>query len=71
MSQESIPIHRTMKGLCEELINQKWIVSRKVYDVMMTIDRADFAPTNPYQNYPQKIGYNTQISAPLIPFILS
>ncbi len=62
----SPPIHRNMTELCSELINEKWIVSRKVYDSMMQVDRADFAPTNPYQNFPQKIGYNVVISAPLL-----
>ena len=33
---------------------------------MMEVDRGDFAPTNPYQNFPQKIGYNVVISAPLL-----
>jgi len=60
------PIHNTMTELCSELINDKWITSRKVYDSMMQVDRADFAPTNPYQNEPQRIGYNVVISAPLL-----
>ena len=33
---------------------------------MMLVDRGDFAPTNPYQNYPQPIGFNVVISAPLL-----
>ena len=60
------PIHNTMKELCEELVNKQWIINQKVYDVMMQVDRADFAPTNPYENNPQCIGYNVVISAPLL-----
>ena len=60
------PVHRNMGELCSELIYEKWIQSRKVYEVMMEVDRGDFAPTNPYQNFPQKIGYNVVISAPLL-----
>ena len=66
MEQDYRPIHNTMKNLCKELIDEKWIKSRKVYDAMMSVDRADFAPINPYENYPQWIGYNVVISAPLL-----
>ena len=62
----SPPIHKNMTELCSELIDEKWIVSRTVYDVMMQVDRGDFAPSNPYQNFPQRIGYNVVISAPLL-----
>ena len=62
----SPPIHKNMTELCSELIDEKWIVSRTVYDVMMAVDRGDFAPSNPYQNFPQRIGYNVVISAPLL-----
>ena len=64
--EDAPPIHRTMGELCSELIDEKWIQSRKVYDVMMQVDRADFATTKPYQNFPQRIGYNVVISAPLL-----
>ena len=60
------PNHKNMGELCSELITEKWIASRKVYDTMMKVDRGDFAPTNPYQNWPQRIGYNVVISAPLL-----
>ena len=66
MQPDYRPIHSTMKDLCAELVNKNWIQSQKVYDVMMTVDRADFAPTNPYENNPQCIGYNVVISAPLL-----
>ena len=60
------PIHNTMKELCTELVNKQWIQTQQVYNVMMKVDRADFAPTNPYENNPQCIGYNVVISAPLL-----
>jgi len=60
------PIHNTMKELCTELVNKQWITTQKVYDVMMQVDRGDFAPTNPYENNPQYIGSNVVISAPLL-----
>ena len=60
------PIHNSMIELCTELVNKGWIKTQQVYDVMMKVDRADFAPTNPYENNPQCIGYNVVISAPLL-----
>ena len=60
------PIHNTMKELCTELVNKEWIRTQKVFDAMMAVDRADFAPKNPYENNPQYIGYNVVISAPLL-----
>jgi len=64
--QDYRPIHNTMKELCMELVNKQWIQCQKVLDVIMKVDRADFAPTNPYENNPQYIGYNVVISAPLL-----
>ena len=64
--EEESPIHKNMTELCSQLINEKWIQSRRVYDTMMQVDRGDFAPTNPYQNEPQRIGYNVVISAPVL-----
>ena len=55
-----------MAELCQELVQKQWINTQKVYDVMMEVDRGDFAPSNPYQNFPQRIGYNVVISAPLL-----
>ena len=66
MDNNAPPVHRNMTELCSELINEKWIVSKRVYDSMMQVDRGDFAPTRPYQNFPQRIGYNVVISAPLL-----
>ena len=60
------PIHNSMSKLCSELVAKQWIKTKKVYNVMMAVDRADFAPTNPYENNPQQIGCNVVISAPLL-----
>ena len=60
------PIHNSMKALCQELINKKWILSDNVYKAIMEVDRADFAPRNPYENNPQPIPCNVVISAPLL-----
>ena len=53
-----------MKELCEELVKNKEVSSKKVIDVMMRVDRSDFAPRNFYQNRAQRIICNTTISAP-------
>ena len=66
MEDNRPPIHRNMSELCSELMYEKWIQSKRVYESMMQVDRGDFAPTNPYQNFPQRIGYNVVISAPLL-----
>ena len=66
MEQNMPPIHKSMDQLCNELIYEKWIITQKVRDVMLQVDRKDFAPTNPYQNFPQQIGCNVVISAPLL-----
>ena len=58
--------HIIMNKLYTELLNKQWITTQKVYHVMMEVDRADFAPTNPYENNPQCIGFNVVISAPLL-----
>ena len=59
-------IHNSMEELCKELVEKQWIQTQKVYDVMMKIDRIDFAPTNPYQNYSQPIPCDLVISTPLL-----
>ena len=58
--------HSTLKELCDELVQKNWITSKRVYDVMMSVDRKDFAPRNPYENNPQPIPCNVVISAPLL-----
>ena len=66
MEEDYRPVHDTMRELCMELVNKEWIKTQKVFDAMMKVDRADFAPTNPYENNPQRIGFNVVISAPLL-----
>ena len=63
---DQYPIYNSMSQLCSELIKKKWITTNRVYESMLQVDRGDFSPTNPYQNYPQRIGYNVVISAPLL-----
>lgn len=64
MDDDPNPIHSSMKELCAQLINEKMLSSKKVYNSMMQVDRADFAPSRPYQNNAQRIGCNVVISAP-------
>ena len=58
------PVHISMKDLLSQLIREKMLFSQKVYNSMMNVDRADFAPSRPYQNNAQCIGCNVVISAP-------
>ena len=60
------PIHGSMKELLQELLDKQWITSEKVLNAMSQVDRKDFAPTNPYENNPQRIPCNVVISAPLL-----
>ena len=53
-----------MKDLCDSLVKKGYIVNNRVYDAMMKVDRADFAPRSPYEDNPQSINYNVTISAP-------
>ena len=52
--------------LLQELLDKQWITSEKVLNAMRQVDRKDFAPTNPYENNPQRIPCNVVISAPLL-----
>ena len=56
--------YNSMKYLCDHLRNNGDIKSQKVYDTLMSVDRADFVPTRPYADSPQSIKYNVTISAP-------
>lgn len=38
--------------------------SQRAYDAMKSVDRGDFAPRAPYEDAPQRIGYNATVSAP-------
>ena len=52
------------KCLISGLILSNYIVSEKVRNVMLEVDRGDYAPRNFYADRPQYIGYNVTISAP-------
>lgn len=54
------------KAMVEHLQNYGVVRSKKVAEVMETIDRALFVPegTSPYVDSPMQIGYNATISAP-------
>ena len=52
------------KFLIIELIQKGYIISEKVADVMLEVDRGYFAPNYPYANKPIFIGFNVTISAP-------
>ena len=64
MSHNINPVHNSMKELMDQLIREKMLSSQQVYNSMMQVDRADFAPSKPYQNNAQRIGCNVVISAP-------
>ena len=54
----------SMKELCDELVQNGDIKNGNVYQAMIKVDRADFAPNFPYEDSPQSIDYNVTISAP-------
>ena len=56
--------NNSMKYLCEHLKKDGYLKSQKVYDALMSVDRADFSPERPYADSPQPIKYNVTISAP-------
>ena len=56
--------YHSMKDLCNGLIKKGYIQSKSVYNALIQVDRADFAPRFPYQDSPQPINYNVTISAP-------
>ena len=56
--------YRSMKDLCDGLKGERYIQSKRVYDALMNVDRADFTPIGPYEDRPQPINYNVTISAP-------
>ena len=53
-----------MKNLLEQLKLENIIKSKKVFNSMLQVDRADFSSWNPYEDSPQSIGYGATISAP-------
>jgi protein-L-isoaspartate(D-aspartate) O-methyltransferase len=54
----------TNATLVENLRRNGLITTSRVATAMATIDRAHFAPSEPYQDRPQSIGYAATISAP-------
>eukprot|EP00299_Pterocystis_sp_00344_P007070 c2106_g1_i1.p1 GENE.c2106_g1_i1~~c2106_g1_i1.p1 ORF type:complete len:240 (+),score=53.50 c2106_g1_i1:38-721(+) len=55
---------RTNTELVKNLVKAKIITSPRVEQAMLQVDRADFCPVEPYQDSPQRIGWNATISAP-------
>lgn len=51
-------------ALINYLMDGGIIKTKEIEEIMKSIDRGDFAPTDPYVDRPQPIGYNTTISAP-------
>ena len=58
------PSYNSMRDLCDGLIKEGYIQNKRVYNALIEVDRADFAPRFPYQDSPQPINYNVTISAP-------
>ncbi|KAF1751289.1 hypothetical protein GCK72_017843 [Caenorhabditis remanei] len=52
------------KELVENLRKNHVFASQRAYDAMLAVDRGDFTRNDPYQDAPQRIGYNATISAP-------
>ena len=46
------------------IMNKYSIKNYKVFNSMMEVDRKDFSKVNPYEDSPQYIGFNVNISAP-------
>ena len=57
-----------MIHLVDQLVQDKVIKSsnKRIIDAMSIVDRADFVknPNPPYEDKPQSMGYNVDISAP-------
>ncbi|KAK3290978.1 protein-L-isoaspartate O-methyltransferase [Chaetomium fimeti] len=67
------------RGLIENLYRNGLIKDTRVRDAFLTVDRAHYAPSIPYDDSPQPIGHHATISAPhmhanaveaLLPYIL-
>lgn len=52
------------RELIENLASAGLIQHRRVKEAMLAVDRANYAPSNPYIDTPQPIGYGATISAP-------
>ncbi|KAK0714165.1 protein-L-isoaspartate O-methyltransferase [Lasiosphaeria miniovina] len=67
------------RDLIENLWRNKLIQDMRVKEAFLKVDRAHYAPSSPYEDRPQPIGYSATISAPhmhasavesLLPFLL-
>ncbi|KAI0402274.1 protein-L-isoaspartate O-methyltransferase [Xylaria palmicola] len=67
------------RALVENLVRNKMITQDAVRAAFLAVDRADYAPSSPYEDSPQAIGHRATISAPhmhasaaesLLPFLL-
>jgi protein-L-isoaspartate(D-aspartate) O-methyltransferase len=58
------PVCNSHPELIDALTNNGVIQSKRVRDIMLQVDRGYFAPTNPYVDNSQLIGYGVIISAP-------
>lgn len=56
--------HGSMKTLLEGLKLRGMLTSQRVYNAMLSVDRADFTNSYPYEDLPQYIDFNATISAP-------
>uniref|UniRef100_A0A914DPK4 protein-L-isoaspartate(D-aspartate) O-methyltransferase n=1 Tax=Acrobeloides nanus TaxID=290746 RepID=A0A914DPK4_9BILA len=65
-SEKQMPKYEPCKEqieLIEKLVEDREI-SECTKQIMLSFDRADFCPLNPYEDRPQQVGFNTTISAP-------
>ena len=52
------------QDLIKQLMQNKIIKRKEIADAMNKVDRGEFAPSDPYEDCPQPIGYGATISAP-------
>lgn len=57
---------KTNEELIENLWRKQLLVTQRIKDAMLKVDRADFCPTMPYEDAPQRFGWDATISAPHI-----
>eukprot|EP00483_Globobulimina_turgida_P001326 UN01328 len=55
---------KTHSDLVKQLMKNNVITRKEIADAMLQVDRGDFAPREPYQDCPQRIGHGATISAP-------
>ncbi|KAI0449906.1 protein-L-isoaspartate O-methyltransferase [Xylaria acuta] len=52
------------RALVENLVRNKMITSDAITSAFLSVDRAHYAPSSPYEDSPQAIGHRATISAP-------